>query len=299
MEARSIGAMAEDLAVDAVYSGQFVQGVAMNLESLSQIRSEVSRPLELVSTVPAVLRKVFGPDSILCWGGEQIEITREGWRAFPIEGPDEPGTLMWNGTEIKAGIAAAFAAALVDPEEVPNLVRSSPAASRLRRYRDVLLNLGAAAALLLGALGLHFHRDAVANRQAMEVVRRAERELWSRFLPSEEPKPARLLQAMRERLFESGEALQASEVPSALAFWGEIGKQMPDPELLGLTLESLDLGPDGGRLSARVPARKEDPLKNAAELEGKLNQSKRVTARGDYEVQGGQVLVRLRMDYKP
>ena len=74
---------------------------------------------------------------------------------------------------------------------------------------------------------------------------------------------------------------------------------MPEPEALGLTLESLDLAPDGGRISARLPAVKEDPLKNASQLESRLNQSSRMTARGDYEVRDGQVQVRLRMDYKP
>jgi hypothetical protein len=273
--------------------------MAISLQRQAEIRAAVVRPLELLTAAPAVLQKVFGPAGNVSWGGERIELSGEGWRAFPIDGPNQPGTLIWNGTPIPVGIAAAFAATIVDPEEVPNLAPSSPAASRLRRFRDVLLNLGAAAALLLGAFGLHFHRDALLDRQSTSSARGAELELWSRFLPSEEPKPGRLLQAMRQRLAESGEAPGASDVPSALAFWGEIGKQMPDPELLGLTLESLDLAPDGGRLSARVPAQKDDPLKNAAELEGKLNQSKRMTARGDYEVQGRQVLVRLRMDYRP
>jgi hypothetical protein len=104
---------------------------------------------------------------------------------------------------------------------------------------------------------------------------------------------------MRERLSDLGEIPGSTDFPSALAFWGEIGKRMPDPEAIGMTLESLDLAPDGGRISARVPAIQGDPLKNASQLEGQLNQSRKMAARGDYEVREGQVQVRLRLDFRP
>lgn len=258
----------------------------------------------LLAPAPAVLAQAFG-SLTLQQGGERFEIRAEGatqaWRAYPVDRCDDDTPLAWHDLDVPGALAPAFAAAVCDPDSVPNLLNALPQYRKTfaKRFRDILVNLAAAAALCFGACGVHFHREAAREHEETADARRAEMDLWSRFLPAQEPREGKLLKTMRERLDDLGETSGSTEFPSALSFWGEIGKQMPDPEALGLTLESLDLAPDGGRISARVPVVKDDPLKNAGQLEAKLSQSPKMTARGDYEVRDGQVQVRLRMDYKP
>jgi hypothetical protein len=155
----------------------------------------------------------------------------------------------------------------------------------------------AAAALLLAAVGVFFHRRARQEEADLRAVRQGLADLSTRLLPDRPAADPGLLRALKFRLADGADG--AGAPPSALAFWSELARHFPDPEAIGLTLESLDLAPEGGRLSARVPAAADDPLKNAARLEGELNQSPKVRTRGDYEVKDGQVLIRLRMDYKP
>ena len=305
VEARCPSESLENLVLDAFLDSGGATAVAIDRAQAVQLLETVrSFKCVTLTAVPAALAQVFG-DVSLSQGGERLDVTirerRPAWRAYPIDGPDEAGSLAWNGLEIPAEQAAAFAAAVCDPDAVPNLLKAFPQHRKtfLKRFRDPLLNVGAAAALCLGAFGVQFHRDAVRERDELAAARRAEMELWGRLLPSDSPREGRLLKTMRDRLADLGETSGAADIPSALAFWGEIGRQMPDPEALGLTLESLDLAPDGGRLSARVPATKDDPLKNASQLETRLNQSKKLATRGDYEVREGQVQVRLRMDYRP
>jgi hypothetical protein len=290
----------ETLFVDAPISGHVVQAVAFDRRRTADLLEAAgNRTITVITAVPAALA-MFGTVS-LTQGGERIDINGSSWRATPVDGPDEPGTLKWRNLEIPATHAAAFAAAVCDPAAVPNLLHGMPRHRKTwaHRLRDPLVNVGAAAALCLAALGIRFHRDAILERNETAAARRVEKELWLRYLPVEEAREGRLLKAMHDRLADLGEGGSGPEFPSALAFWGEIGRQMPDPDALGLTLESLDLAPDGGRLAARMPAVKEDPLKNASQLEGKLNESRKMSARGDYEVREGQVQVRLRMDYRP
>jgi hypothetical protein len=304
-EARCASETLETLVVDAKHSDRRIQSVAMDraqFQTLLDVLAGYSPAL--VTAAPLALAEVFDPASFTC-GGEAFSIADEpsgrSARAFPSDSPDTTGALNWNGASIPFEDAVAFAAAVCDPEQVPNLLNTQARYRKTfaRRFRDPLVSVAAAAALCLGALGVRFHRDVVREREELAAARRAELELWARYLPSQEPREGRLLRSLRERLDDLGESAGAAEFPSALAFWGEIGKQMPDPEALGLTLESLDLAPDGGRISARLPAAKDDPLKNASQLEAKFNQSSKMTARGDYEVRDGQVQVRLRMDYKP
>jgi hypothetical protein len=304
-ETRCASETLETLVVDAPLSAAAAQAVALDRGQVEDIlKATGGTKITLVTAVPATLAQVFGT-VLLTQGGERFEVAvRDGipsWRAYPVDGPDETGSLTWNGQEIPCEQAAAFAAAMCDPESVPNLLNALPQHRKtfLKRFRDPLINIGAAAILCLGAIGIHFHRAASREQGEIAAAVRLEKELWRRFLPGEEPREGRLLRTMHDRLGDLGEAGGGPDFPSALAFWGEIGKQMPDPEALGMTLESLDLAPDGGRISARMPALKDDPLKNASQLEGKLNESKKMTARGDYEVREGQVQVRLRMDYKP
>jgi hypothetical protein len=304
-ETRCASETLETLVVDASLTDAAAQAVALDRGLADDLlRAADGTRLVLLTAVPAALAQTLGAIA-LTQGGERFEVAVQdgvpSWRVSPVDRPDDAGSLAWNGLQVPVEQAAALAAAACDPERVPNLLHAFPQHRQtfIKRFRDALLNVAAAAALCLGALGVHFHRDAARERDELAAARRAEMELWGRFLPAEEPREGRLLKTMLDRLGDLGETGGAADVPSALAFWGEIGKQMPDPEALGLTLESLDLAPDGGRLSARVPAAKDDPLKNAAQLEGKLNQSKKMTTRGDYEVRDGQVQVRLRMDYKP
>jgi hypothetical protein len=304
-ETRCVSETLETLLLDVSRPGGTWLLVAMDRSAAQEIAEAAGGfRLKVLTAAPAALASAFGNLRIAA-GGERIEIEcREGipsWRACPFDGPDEPGSVPWNGVQIPREQAAAFAAAVCEPDAVPNLLNAFPQHRKtfLKRFRDPLLNVGAAAALCLGAFGVQFHREAVRERDELAAARRAEMELWGRFLPTDGPREGRLLKAMRDRLADLGETSGAADIPSALAFWGEIGRQMPDPESLGLTLESLDLAPDGGRLSARVPASKDDPLKNASQLETRLNQSKKLAARGDYEVREGQVQVRLRMDYRP
>jgi hypothetical protein len=304
-ETRCASETLETLAVDAPLSDSAVQAVALDREEVEAIlKAAGAIKVTMMTAVPAALAQVFGT-VFLTQGGERFEVApRDGiptWRAYPVDGPDETGSLAWNGQNIPCEQAAAFATAMCDPDSVPNLLNAFPQHRKifLKRFRNPLINIGAAAILCLAALGVHLHRIAVREQAETAAARQLERTLWQKFLPGEEPRKGRLLATMNARMGDLGEAGGGGDFLSALAFWGEIGKQMPDPETLGMTLESLDLAPDGGRISARVPTQKDDPLKNAARLEGQLNQSKKMSARGDYEVREGQVQVRLRMDYRP
>jgi hypothetical protein len=118
------------------------------------------------------------------------------------------------------------------------------------------------------------------------------------LLPQQSVAPGGLLIEVKRRLADGGESSGRRE-PSALSFWSEVAGHLPEVDGLGLTLESLDLLPDGGRMTARVPTGNEHPLGSATRLEQALNESPHLKARGDFEVQEGQVLVRLRLEYKP
>src|SRR5579862_454176 len=244
LEARSLGESADHLAVDAVAEGAELQGIALLRSTLEDLHARLGRRLELVTVAGAALRRTFSPATIV-FGGEEIEFGPKGWRFRPVDGPDQPLVLPRGDESVESAFAAAFAAAVADSAEIPNLVRPSAGLTRLRRYRDVLLNLAAALTLLLGALGYRFHREMFQTEQSVQEVRQMEDELWARLLPWEDPKPGRLLPTMKARLQEIGEGPGGPDVPSALAFGGEVGKVLPDPEPLGLTLDSLDLAADG------------------------------------------------------
>jgi len=300
-EARSAGESVEELAVHLIGVGRSVRSIAVRRELLGTItRAAQGWILSAVSSIPAALAAVF-PGSSLTVGGERFEIGTDSWRAFPVDQADEEGVLRWREVDVPLALAAAFSGAIADPDLLPNalLGTSLGRPSFLRRFAQPLVGIGAAAALCLAALGVRCHREAERVRAELRVLRGAERELWTRTLPLELPREGGLFAAMKKRLVEIGEAPGAAGPPSALSFWAEIARQMPDADAAGVTLESLDLAADGGRLSARLPAGKEDPLEHASHLEGMLNRSDRVKVRGDYEVREGQVHVRLRMDYRP
>ncbi len=267
------------------------------------VPDDISRSaLRCVTSIAAALADVFGECAVLV-GGERIEVWRDAGgvtrtRSYPVDAADDAGTLRWRDQEIPIQYAAAFAAAMCDPERVPNQAHLLPGAAKARwtRLREPALNLAAAAALLLAGLGVWSHREMRREEADLEAARQATMEVWSRVFPTELPKDKGLPAAMLRRLRQAGDPGAAG--PSALAFWAELGAHMPDPDPLGISVESLDLSPEGGRLSARLPAAKEDALKNASVLEGQLGQSERLRTRGDYEVRDGQVHVRLRMEFK-
>jgi hypothetical protein len=259
--------------------------------------------LSLLTAVPAVLSRFYGTVSF-SHSGERFECLKEpsliSWRSYPCDGLAETGSISWDGLELSFSQAAAFAAAGVAPDAVPNILDSTPEAkiAWVRRLRDPILCASAALALCFGGMGLHFHRSASKDRAELETIQQAERELGQRYLPGDSIPSGGFLHRVKERVSEA-DASGGARNASALGFWEEVGRQFPDVNEMGLTLESLDLAPDGGRISARVPAGKEDPLKNASDLEAQLNRSKKLTARGDYEVKDREIQVRLRMDYKP
>ncbi len=254
-----------------------------------------------VTSTPAALADVFGECAFTA-NGDRFEVWRDEngklqGRSYPVDGPDDDGLLKCKDREIPIKYAAAFASVMCDPDRVPNYADRLPGATkaRLDRLREPILNVAAAAALLLAGLGVWFHREKGREEAELAAARRATAELSRRVLPAKAPGDSGLAKAMLRRLGESGD----DAGPSALVLWTEIGRHMPDPDPLGLQVESLDLSPEGGRLSARLPAGKDDPLKNAAALEGHLNQSAKLRTRGDYEVRDGHVQVRLRMEFKP
>jgi hypothetical protein len=305
VESRCLGEPLESLALDLAIDQGVVQSVAIERESLARLREAVRGfTLALLTGIPCVLAREAGSCAITV-GGERIECRHESsgvsWRSYPVEAADDPGPFECRGHRVPVSHAAALAAALATADSLPNFL-AADGESRLgwiRKLRDPLLNVAAALLLCLTAGGIHFHRELTRERIQRESVRQAERALWHKYLPGEDPAEGRFLRAVQDRLALVGEGPGGERPPSALAFWEAIGKQFPDPEALGLTLESLDLAPDGGRMSARVTAAKDDPLKNASALERDLNRDRTLSARGDYEVKDGEVHVRLRMDFKP
>lgn len=300
-EAECAGETLEELAVDAAVLGKTLLAAALRRETLAEIRrvaAEAGVHLELVTAVPVALAAMLadGKSLELSWGGERTEAKREAgavsWRSHPMDSGDQ---------DAGGGAPAAVAAAACDPESVPNLLRGAPDAPRSfgGRFRRPLLGLAGTSALLVLALGLEFR--ATRARVEMEKARASvlERELWAKYLPSEKERPGQLLWTVRERLRAAGAGGGGPAYPSAFLFWHEIARRIPEADELGMTLETLDLSPEGGRLSAVVSAVPGDPLRNAALLEAKLGQSQVMTARGDYEARAKDVQVRLRMDYRP
>jgi hypothetical protein len=300
-EARCAGEALEDLALDLQESRGILRAVALRSDRLAGLlEAAKGRRLQTITAIPAALEALFGEIDLQA-GQERFQIRQGSWRSYPVDGSVDSGMLHVKDLDIPGDLAAAVAVALARPDGLPNLMNAVESRkSFVRRFAQPLLQVGAAGVLCLAALGVRYHREGEKSRLELESLRRMEQELWARTLPTTPPREGGLLGAMKKRLDEIGEAPgESSDHPSALAFWAEIARSMPDPEALGLTLETLDLAPDGGRMNARVPVGKEDPLRYAAELEGRLNKSEHLKSRGDYEVREGQVQVRLRMDFKP
>ncbi|MCK6472734.1 MAG: hypothetical protein L6R28_13410 [Planctomycetes bacterium] len=294
--------------------------------------------LSLVTSTLAALAEVLAqshdPRAVaLEAGGEGLIVAigkdgAEQWRAFPVRGllptpPDEWTRIaaslgapedalhihaseatpveLGEGFRVEPAFVPAVAACLADPQRGANLLRGATGAPRSAgaRLGGTLQVLGAAAVLVLAALAFLFH---VKTRNAAEVskgLRQAEESLWKEAFPAKSFRAGFLLQEMEAVATRQEKNAQANDLPSALKFWSELGSVMPDADKTGLTLDALQLGPDGGRLTARMEARGSDGLQEAANLERAMNASKRLAARGEFEARGKEVLVRMRLDYKP
>lgn len=197
--------------------------------------------------------------------------------------------------------AVAYAALECEPAQVLNILAIAPDAQKAStgRLRGAWMRTAVAAMLLFGAAGFYF--DTVASRaaQALEIVDAKERELWKQRFPSKQYLPGALHASMTKMLADHTKGEGANQFPSALGFWGEMVAHMPNPEQVGLSIESLQLSHDGGRLVGHVDKASDDVLKNASMLEAHLNTSKLMQTRGEYETRDKDIVVRLRMDYQP
>ena len=310
-EARCAGETLETLSLDVRGNGPLIAAVALKTDLLVDLQRAASArgfKLRRITSVPAALADVFSSETSLRvrFPGEEISIQREKnrtqWRSFPHDrdegtaGPNEE--VPWQGTRVPMQLAPAFAAALADSDRVPDALRGLPGAPGriLERLRIPIVGLAAAATLFLLALGIHCQSRRAETERYLMAVRTLESDLWKRHWPARLPKEGGLLLAMRAYLRESGTQPDESSAPSALSLWSEIGKGLPDVESLGMTLESLDLSPEGGKLVATLPVVPGDKLRNAGLLENGLNQSERILVRGEYEAREKDVQVRLRID---
>jgi hypothetical protein len=311
-EAKCAGETLEELSLDVVPAGRGLEAVALPNDVLRDLRRAAESSgmaLGLVTSLPSVLAHAFPREEFvrLQFAGDQIEVRKDdgriSWRSFPVDlaeraAPSAP--LKWGTAEISPDEAPACAAAVVDPDIVPNALRGAPDAPRsfLAKFRGPVLRLAGAAAAMLLALGLWLDVKARAAERDLSALAEIERGFWKDLLPGQSPRDGELLRTIRDRVREAGDLQGQRDWPSALSFWAEIGRHMPDAEALGMTLESLDLSPEGGRLTATVTAHAGDDLRNAALVEAKLNASPRMTARGDFERRDKEVQLRLRMDFR-
>ncbi|MBI3828864.1 MAG: hypothetical protein HY291_05075 [Planctomycetes bacterium] len=292
--------------------------------------------LTLVTALPAVLARAFVPHQVpfvmaFQAGGEGFILAgrdRElaSVRAFPLENghPLSPAKLQAVASglgaanvsihdlgaadeiDLKCGVRAepAFACAAavtaLNVAALTNVLRGAPDAPRSigSKLERPLLLLAGAAALLLFAAGLVFHVKARRAESALERTAEQERKLWNEYLPGQPYRADGLAAALKRVLNEQQRTAEANRGASALAIWGELGKALPDPDTVGLVLDSMQLDTAGGRFTAKVDAKPGDPLANAALLEHALNSSERLSARGEFETRDNAVTVRMRLDYR-
>ena len=288
------------------------------LISVGSIAAALARTLEVETCVIAIANASSAEGYAI-----QFEAGRPvNWRAFPLRPSeatarqrllknaselgaqprlllDEPVEFS-TGLKVDAAFAAATAVALSSGLECANALRGTPDYPKafVSKFKRSILSTMTAAAVLCVAAGIYFHSQ-VENAEAnLDQVDVDERKLWQQYLPSERPSGA-LLARMQQKITEHNRSMDANRAPSALAFWAEIGAVLPQPDSLGLTLDTLQLGPDGGRWTGHVSVKPGDPLANAASFERALNTSACIAARGEFEAKESDVQVRMRLDYEP
>jgi hypothetical protein len=312
LEARSTGESLEHLSIDVRAGAGQLTAVALVTRELLALREKAGvhgGRLRLVTSIPAAVSETYlrqGSYS-LCWAGQRVEVERReenvAWRSMPWDRAEEVSAapLEIGGLSLGPGTAAAMAVALADPDAVPNALRGAPDAPRSfgERFRIPLWAFSIASALFLVALGFFFRAENARLGFELAAAEQTERRLTLLHFPERLPVRGDLVRMVKDRLRDSGQgAAGDTPVPSAFRFWLELGKHLPDVESLGLSLESLDISPEGGRLSAAVASAPGDALRNAALLEAKLNESAKLSARGDFEARERDVQVRLKMDYR-
>jgi len=311
LEARATGDTLEQLAIDVRLRDGELQAVALPSKELLALKDAAEAhgtKLRLITGLPAAMADVFPQESLMAvhWAGQRIEVERReggiGWRSVPIDGAEatETASLAMGGILLGSGQAAGTAAAFADPETVPDALRGSPDAPRSfgERFRKPLAALAGALVLALLSSGLVFRMHERRSEAELAAARRLEGDLWKRFFPGEKPVPGELLRVARERLRTSGSTQATAGNPSAFVHFVDLARHLPEAEGLGMSLESLDLTPEGGRMSATVSAVQGDTLRNAALLEARISESSRITARGDFEARATDIQVRIKMDWR-
>lgn len=312
LEARSTGESLEHLSLDFRSGEGQLTAVALATRELLALREKAAAQggrLRLITSIPAAIAETYlkqGSHS-LCWAGQRVEVERKeeklAWRSMPWDRAEDASAtpLEIAGLSLGPGTAAAIAVALADHDAVPDALRGAPDAPRSgwERFRSPLQAISIASAFSLLAVGFFFRAEDARMGSELATAEQAERNLTLRQFPERTPVRGDLIRMVKDRLRDSGQgAAGDAPVPSAFLFWLELGKHLPDVEALGLSLESLDISPEGGRLSAAVASSQGDALRNAALLEAKLNESAKLSARGDFEARERDVQVRLKMDYR-
>jgi len=337
-EGRSAGASLEEIAFDIQCSSasagqQRVQIAAVLHENLSQIQQGIRAALPdakllLVTPCAVAFAAALASDGVhaIAAGGECVIVRRDSgalkdWRSLPVnnaskdrilqhaKGLGEEGvepvvyseTISFHGIEVSSDIVFACAAALCDPQHSLNVLRGSREAPRglIKKMRRPLLLAQAAAAILLLSSGLYFEMFARRYEAQLQSCDGVEKAAWQAVLPGEKYRPGALTPRLKKILAKRNKTMDANNYPSALAFWSEVASVFPNADQMGMALESLQLGPDGGRITGRVNKGSGDPLANAALLESSLNNSESIAARGEYETKESEIVVRMRLDYKP
>jgi hypothetical protein len=334
-ESRCAGFSAEDLATDlqrviVTKNGAVVQIVAIPHTSLNALQACVKKSLpgarlKCVTAIPAALSAVLPREG--CHGyaaaGEGFVISAENtipvWRSFPVNAASADQTLAARASaqsaeatlyssevplrgmaEVPVALAAAAAVTLSEPGKIANVLRGAKDAPRssVARLRGPLTFAGAAAAILLLAAGLYFDKQTHEFESSAQAVENAERKLWESALPHETYKPLGLTARLKKILAQQNKVAEANKYPSAFGFWSEMASVLPNADQIGMSMESLQLGPDGGRLMGKVNKGTSDPLSNASLLESALNNSESLAARGEFETHETEIVVRMRLDYR-
>ena len=292
--------------------------------------------LQIVSSIPSLLARAIETDGIhgFCFDaaaeGVLISTTNgkaTGWRGFPLDSSARnaeevlksavaasfkdqaaSATVLTGssafrvaGCDVEIALLPACAAALAQPGDCANLLHGALDAPRQlgARLRNPLLWAGAAAAILLFALGAYFEQQRNQVESDLAILKQSERKLYEKLLSGEKYTEDQLLTRMRRVLQQHTKEADANRVPSALAFWGELAGALPNPDQIGMSVESLQLSAESGRITGRVNKGPSDPLSNAALLESSVNASPALAARGEFENKEGEVVVRLNLNYRP
>ena len=325
-ESRCAGSTSEELAIDVRListsaDGSLVDLIALPQQNLAKIRAQIKQhfpasKLDFVSSAPSLLARALRDAAkvskfVFADAGEAAEFhfnqaSISSWRWFPVDrglgslAPETSAIELRENLAVPTPYAVAAAAAMAEAGQGANLLRAAPDAPKnvFTLLRKPLLLSASAAIVAILVSGIYLDRLTKNLRSEIALVEKQESTLWRESLPAENYRPGQLASRMKQVLSQRNKTADANRFPSALALWSEVAAVFPNPEPLGLSLESLQLGPDGGRMNGRVKRGVRDPLSNAAGLESALNQSTSLAARGEFETKDSDVVVRMRLDYR-